>query len=74
MHNHADLSKMRNVLCMHSWLYELKITNYYIILLNPFVCLYTSCMQTWQYSGGGGRGGGGGMGFPPPESNDILIA
>ena len=68
MYNHADLSKTCNV-CMHSWLYELNITNYYIILLNPFVCLYTSCMQTWQgfiQRRGGGEGGA--MGFPPPES------
>ena len=51
------MSKTRNK-CMHSWLYELNITNYYIILLDLFVCLYTSCMQTWQGFIQGGGGGG----------------
>ena len=54
---YADLSKTCNV-CMHSWLYELNINNYYIILLDPFLRLYTSCMQTWQgfIQRRGGRG------------------
>ena len=73
MYNHADLSKTRNV-CMHSWLHELNITNCYIILLNPFVCLYTSCMQTWQgfIQWRGGRGAP--WDFHPQKTMISLIA
>ena len=70
MYNHADLSKTRNV-CMHSWLHELNITNYYIILLNPFVFVYFLHADLAGFHTAEG-GEGGAMGFPSPESNDIF--
>ena len=74
MYNDADLSKTRNV-CMYLWLYELNITNYYIILLNPFVCLciLLACrLGRVSYSGGGGRGAP--WDFHPQKAMISLIA
>ena len=68
---YMQICQKRVTECMHSWLYELNITNYYILLLDLFVCLYIYILLACRlgivsYSGGGG--GGGTLGFPPPES------
>ena len=64
---YMQICQKRVTECMHSWLYELNITNYYILLLDLFVCLYIYFLHA-DLAGFHTVGGGGTLGFPPPES------